>query len=109
MVVCVICLGVVFDEFDCICYNYIIAYGGDSSSFNYYGFSKFCCIFVNEVICYGIFDVCLFEKGDIVNIDVMVYIYGYYGDLNEIVFVGKFEDVDEKLKYLFKVVLECLW
>lgn len=53
------------------------------------GFLKLLCIFVNEVVCYGIFDVCFFEDGDIVNLDITVCLNGYYGDLNEMYYVGK--------------------
>ena len=101
--------GVVPDELDRICHNYITAHGGYPSPLNYYGFPKSCCISVNEVICHGIPDARPLEKGDIVNIDVTAYIYGYHGDLNETVLVGKPEDVDEKSKHLLKVALECLW
>ena len=101
--------GVIPDELDRICHNYITAHGGYPSPLNYYGFPKSCCISVNEVICHGIPDARPLEKGDIVNIDVTAYIYGYHGDLNETVLVGKPEDVDEKSKHLLKVALECLW
>jgi len=101
--------GVVPDELDRICHDYITAHGGYPSPLNYYSFPKSCCISVNEVICHGIPDSRPLEKGDIVNIDVTAYIYGYHGDLNETVLVGKPEDVDEKSKHLLKVALECLW
>ena len=101
--------GVVPDELDRICHNYITQHGGYPSPLNYYGFPKSCCISVNEVICHGIPDARPLEKGDIVNIDVTAYIFGYHGDLNETVLVGKPEDVDEKSKHLLKVALECLW
>jgi methionyl aminopeptidase len=101
--------GVVPDELDRICHNYITQHGGYPSPLNYYGFPKSCCISVNEVICHGIPDARPLVKGDIVNIDVTAYIYGYHGDLNETVLVGKPEDVDDKSKHLLKVALECLW
>jgi methionyl aminopeptidase len=101
--------GVIPDELDRICHNYITAHGGYPSPLNYYSFPKSCCISVNEVICHGIPDARPLVKGDIVNIDVTAYIYGYHGDLNETVLVGKPSDVDDKSKHLLKVALECLW
>lgn len=72
--------GVIIDEFDCIVYEYMCDYGVYLLIFDYCNYFKLCCISVNEVICYGIFDLCLFEDGDIVKIDVIVYKNGVYGD-----------------------------
>lgn len=58
--------------------------------FGYYGYLKFVCIFINEVVCYGILDdVKLLKDGDIVNIDVIVIKDGFYGDISKMFIVGK--------------------
>lgn len=66
------------------------------------------CILVNEVICYGIFDKCVFFDGDIVNFDVIFYYEGFYGDFNEIYYVGDCVKVDFDIVWVVEVVCECL-
>lgn len=81
-------------------------YGVISVFFGYNGFFKFICISINEVICYGIF-YCkwVLQVGDIINVDVIFIVDGYYGDCFCIFFVGIFSLVVEKL---VKVIEECL-
>jgi methionyl aminopeptidase len=45
------------------------------------------------------------EDGDIVNVDVTLYVDGFHGDLNETFLVGH---VDEKYKKLIQVTKTCL-
>lgn len=59
----------------------------------------------NEVICHGIPDSRVIEDGDIVNLDVTVYIYGVHADLNETFFIG---DVDADSRMLVKTAFNCL-
>lgn len=98
--------GVTTEELDKICHAYITAHGGYPSPLNYYNFPKSCCTSVNEVICHGIPDARPLKDGDIVNIDVTAYIYGYHGDLNETVLVGK--TCTEKTKHLLMTAYKCL-
>jgi Xaa-Pro aminopeptidase len=60
---------------------------------------------VNEVICHGIPDARPLQEGDIVNVDVSVFLNGYHGDLNETFFVGKVDDVSRRL---VQTTYECL-
>ena len=60
---------------------------------------------VNEVICHGIPDARPLEDGDIVNIDISVYLHGFHADLNETFCVGT---VDQKSKDLIKVTHDAL-
>ena len=55
--------------------------GGYPSTLNYRGFPKSLCTSVNEVICHGIPDTGALD-GDIVNIDVTVFLDGVHGDTN---------------------------
>ena len=98
--------GVTTEELDKICHAYITAHGGYPSPLNYYNFPKSCCTSVNEVICHGIPDARPLKDGDIVNIDVTAYIYGYHGDLNETVLVGN--TCDDKAKHLLMTAYKCL-
>lgn len=60
---------------------------------------------VNEVICHGIPDRRPLENGDILNIDISIYLNGYHSDLNETYLVG---EVDEGSKHLVKSAYNCL-
>ena len=60
---------------------------------------------INEVICHGIPDMRQLQKGDIVNVDISVYLNGYHADLNETYLVG---EVDEKSKFLVESAHGCL-
>ena len=62
------------------------------SPLNYHKFPKSCCTSVNEVICHGIPDSRPLEKGDIVNVDISTFKYGYHADLNETFVVGEVAD-----------------
>ena len=62
--------------------------GAYPSPRNYGKFPKSVCTSVNEVICHGIPDDRKLEEGDIVNIDVTVFLEGYHGDTSRTFFVG---------------------
>ncbi|XP_002977126.2 methionine aminopeptidase 1A isoform X1 [Selaginella moellendorffii] len=97
--------GVTTDDIDRVVHDATIAAGGYPSPLNYHFFPKSCCTSVNEVICHGIPDARRLEEGDIVNVDVSVYLNGCHGDLNETFFVGQ---VDEASVQLVKSTYECL-
>lgn len=50
-----------------------------------------------QVICHGIPDRRPLEDGDIVNVDVTVFLMGYHGDLNETYVVGSVDDASKRL------------
>lgn len=79
--------------------------GSPSSFLCSSGFPKSCCTSVNEVICHGIPDDRKLEEGDIVNIDVTVYLDGYHGDCSEMFVVGG--DPDPKSKALLQATYDC--
>jgi hypothetical protein len=97
--------GVTTDELDRIAHEVTVAGGGYPSPLNYCSFPKSCCTSVNEVICHGIPDMRPLEDGDIVNLDISVFLNGYHGDLNETVLCG---NVDEAGRNLVKGAWECL-
>jgi methionyl aminopeptidase len=63
--------------------------GAYPSPLNYGGFPKSVCTSLNECICHGIPDSTELQDGDIINIDVTVYLNGYHGDTSRTVRVGK--------------------
>lgn len=60
---------------------------------------------MNEVVCHGIPDDRPLERGDIVNLDVTIFLDGMHGDTSATFFVG---EVDAASKKLVQVTRECL-
>ncbi len=97
--------GVTTDELDAFVHQASIDAGGYPSPLNYRGFPKSLCTSVNEVICHGIPDDRALRDGDIVNLDVTIYLDGVHGDTNATFLVG---EVDPESRRLVRVTRECL-
>lgn len=97
--------GVTTDELDAICHEACLARGAYPSPLGYRGYPKSVCTSVNEVICHGIPDDRPLEDGDIVNLDVTVFLDGVHGDTNGTFLVG---DADDASQRLVRVTEECL-
>ena len=102
--------GITTDEIDAFVHQACIDRGGYPSPLGYAGsgavpFPKSVCTSVNEVICHGIPDDRELVDGDIVDIDVTIYLDGYHGDTNATFLVG---DVDEESRRLIRVTRECM-
>ena len=80
--------GVSTNEIDVAVHEAIIAAGAYPSPLNYGGFPKSVCTSLNECICHGIPDTTVLQDGDIINIDVTVYLDGYHGDTSRTFLVG---------------------
>jgi methionyl aminopeptidase len=98
--------GVTTDEIDVFVHDLTIERSAYPSPLNYNGYPKSVCTSVNEVICHGIPDARALQDGDIVNLDVTVFLEGVHGDTNATFFVG---DVDEESRRLVRVTEECMW
>jgi len=98
--------GITTAALDLIAHEAIIALGGYPSTLNYRGFPKSICTSVNEVICHGIPDDRPLQDGDILNIDVTVFLEGMHGDTNATFAVGT---VDETSSHLIHIAHEALW
>lgn len=70
--------GVTTDEIDEAVHRACLARKAYPSPLNYRNFPKSCCTSVNEVICHGIPDMRPLEAGDVVNVDITVYLDGYH-------------------------------
>ena len=97
--------GVTTDAIDAIAHQAYIDLGGFPSTLGYCGYPKSICASVNEVICHGIPDDRPLEEGDIVNLDVTIFLDGMHGDCSETVAVGTI-DADSRL--LIEATRECL-
>jgi methionyl aminopeptidase len=99
--------GVTTDEIDAAVHAACIERGAYPSPLNYRNFPKSCCTSVNEVICHGIPDKRPLEDGDIINIDITVYLDGYHGDCSEMFCVGGRDALDEKGRKLIQTTYDC--
>ncbi len=97
--------GVTTDELDRVVHEAYIARGGYPSTLGYCGFPKSLCTSVNEVILHGIPDSRALEDGDIVNLDVTIYLDGMHGDCSATFPVG---EVDEASRRLVRVTREAM-
>src|ERR1700745_893585 len=71
--------GVTTDALDGVGHDFLLAHGAYPSTLGYRGFPKSLCTSVNEVICHGIPDDTVLRDGDIVNLDVTIYLDGVHG------------------------------
>ncbi|KAI0311781.1 methionyl aminopeptidase [Amylostereum chailletii] len=84
-------VGITTEEIDRKVHERIVGAGAYPSPLQYAGFPKSCCTSVNNVVVHGIPDERPLEDGDIVNIDITVYLGGFHGDTSRTFLVG---DVD---------------
>ena len=56
------------------------------------------------MICHGIPDDRRLQNGDIINLDITVYLNGYHGDCSEMFVVG---DIDNDAKRLIQTTYDC--
>ena len=97
--------GVTTDHLDAVAHQSYIDFGGYPSTLGYGGYRKSICTSVNEVICHGIPDDRPLEDGDIVNIDVTIFLDGVHGDHSVMACVGA---VDESSRRLVDVTREAM-
>jgi len=98
--------GITTDALDGIAHEAIVSLGAYPSTLNYRGFPKSICTSANEVICHGIPDSRPLQDGDILNIDVTLFLEGMHGDTNATFAVGS---IDERSTNLIRVAHEALW
>jgi methionyl aminopeptidase len=89
--------GVTTDHLDMVGHQATIERGAYPSPLNYRHYPKSLCTSVNEVICHGIPDSRALVDGDIVNVDVTVYLDGVHGDTNATFLVGDVDDDSKRL------------
>ncbi len=89
--------GVTTDEIDRVVHEGYIARGGYPSTLGYHGFPKSLCTSVNEVILHGIPDSRPLAAGDIVNLDVTIYLDGFHGDCSATYPVGEIDPASARL------------
>ncbi|MDQ6961881.1 MAG: type I methionyl aminopeptidase [Mariprofundaceae bacterium] len=81
--------GVSTEYLNTLCHDYIVGHDAYPSPLNYHGFPKSVCTSVNHVICHGIPSDKKLKNGDIINVDVTVYLNGFHGDTSKTFYVGE--------------------
>lgn len=98
--------GVTTEYLDRIAEEMIRDLGGIPSFKGYRGYPKATCISVNEQVVHGIPGPLVLEEGDVVGLDLGVYLEGYHADGAITVGVGV---VSEEAQRLLRVTEECLY
>ncbi|MBQ3114621.1 MAG: type I methionyl aminopeptidase [Clostridia bacterium] len=75
-----ICDGITTEELDRLAYEFIKSKGAAPSFLNYSGYPKSICVSVNDVVIHGIPGKQTIKTGDIVSVDIGVYLDGYHSD-----------------------------
>ena len=97
--------GVSTEELDELAREEILIHGAYPSCRNFHNFPKSISTSVNNVAAHGIPDSRALVAGDILNIDVTVFLNGFHGDCSDTVAVG---EVDEHAKKLIQVTEDCV-
>lgn len=84
-------------DVDAIAYKFITGNGAVPSFLNYHGFPNTCCISVNEAVVHGIPNNYVLKDGDIISVDVGVYLNGFHGDSAYTFGIGNVSDDIKKL------------
>ncbi|EEC82124.1 hypothetical protein OsI_26154 [Oryza sativa Indica Group] len=97
--------SVTTNEIDREVHNMIIEAGAYPSQLGYGGFPKSICTSLNECVCHGVPDSTQLQTGDIMNVDVNVFLNGYHGGASRTFVCG---EVDDSIRHFLKAAEECL-
>lgn len=103
--------GVLTEELDQICHDYIVnVQQAIPAPLHYPGqygpFPKSICTSVNHQVCHGIPGKKVLKEGDIVNVDITVIKDEYHGDTSKMFFIGKPSVIAERLS---RITQECMY
>ena len=98
--------GITTREIDAVGHDLIVAAGGMPSFLNYRGYPASVCTSVNEEILHGIPGDRVLQDGDILSLDLGVYLDGFHGDAAVTIPVGT---VEPRLMELIETAEECFW
>ncbi|KIJ57225.1 hypothetical protein M422DRAFT_40725 [Sphaerobolus stellatus SS14] len=85
--------GVTTEEVDQKIFDMVISHDAYPSPLAYCGYPKSCCTSINNVIVHGIPDDRPLQDGDIVNVDITVYLDGFHGDTSQTFLVGNVDQL----------------
>lgn len=99
-------VGITTDEIDSFVHDLIIDNNAYPSPLNYNGFKKSVCTSINNVVCHGVPDDRPIQDGDLISVDVSVYLNGFHGDCAATYCVGQ---VDSYGKKLMNIAEQCMY
>ncbi|XP_069703680.1 methionine aminopeptidase 1D, mitochondrial isoform X2 [Periplaneta americana] len=99
-------VGLTTDEIDGIVHHLTMQHNAYPSPLHYKGFPKSVCTSINNVACHGIPDDRPLESGDIINVDVTVYLNGYHGDCSAMFLVGEVDAEGQALVKTTELALQ---
>lgn len=97
-------IGTTTNDIDRFVHTEIIKANAYPSPLRYQSFPKSVCTSVNNVACHGIPDDRPLMAGDIINVDITVFLNGYHGDCSTMFQIG---NVDERGVRLMEVARMC--
>ena len=97
--------GVTTEHLDELARELIVVHQAYPSCLNFHNYPKSISTSVNNVAAHGIPDSRVLVEGDILNIDVTVFLNGFHGDCSDTVTVGQ---VDQHALKLIRVTEECV-
>jgi methionyl aminopeptidase len=98
--------GMSTKDLDRVAENYVCKNGGQPAFKGYRGFPNTLCISINQEVVHGIPSSRKIQNGDLVSIDLGVYLNGYYGDAAISVGVGRVTKETERLIEVTRCALE---
>lgn len=99
-------VGTTTDEIDGFVHDLIINNNAYPSPLNYNGFLKSVCTSINNIVCHGIPDDRPLHDGDLISVDVSVYLNGFHGDCAATYCIG---EVDKYGKTLMNVAEKSMY
>jgi methionyl aminopeptidase len=98
--------GITTREIDAAGHAMIVAAGGTPSFLNYNGYPASVCTSVNDEILHGIPGDRVLQEGDIISLDLGVFLDGFHGDAAVTIPVGL---VEPRLIELIETTEACFW
>lgn len=89
--------GITTNELNQIAHDYTLSHDARPAPLNYNGFPKSICTSVNHCICHGVPDETVLKDGDIINVDITSFKYGFHGDTSATYFVGQVSEAAKKI------------
>jgi methionyl aminopeptidase len=97
--------GVTTDSIDRLIHDYVVSRGATPATLGYRGYSRSCCVSINNVVCHGIPGDRRLVDGDILNVDVTVVLDGWHGDTSRMFVAGR---ASTKARLLMDVTYEAM-
>ena len=98
--------GITTRELDSVAYDMVTSAGGSPSFLNYRGYPASVCTSVNDEILHGIPGDRQLQDGDILSLDLGVYLDGFHSDAAVTIPVGV---IEPRLLELIETTEECFW